>query len=171
MFGSIILKQMRTLSALSVVLAATHPETKSRTVTSSHQTRTCYSPFWLHVNRFWHGSALMCKTCRKWGGGGCAQLNLSTTSTCFKSVTPVSGNLWEPGLRSLILYLSTPPSSVSHFQFHLLPPLCDFHLILTLKFTIYSRFFSWFHAVAVKLYVCTRFFGIANQGVCDLGKC
>ncbi len=134
------------LSALSILLTATHPETK-RVELSHHpmcgmQDQNMLHSFWLHVNRFWHGSALMCKTCRKWGVGGCAQLNLSTAATCFKSVTPVSGNLWEPGLRSLILYLSTPPSSVSHFQFHLLPPLCDFHLILTLKFTIYSRFFS-----------------------------
>jgi len=46
---------------------------------------------------------------------------------------PISGNLWEPGLWSLILFSSVPllqpPSSVSHFQFHLLVPLCDFHLI------------------------------------------
>lgn len=58
---------------------------------------------------------------------------------------PISSNLWEPGLWSLILFSSVPPttapSSVSHFQFHLLPPLCDFHLISLLKFKIYSRFF------------------------------
>lgn len=155
------------LSALSVQPIQKQRESNCHIIPCVAQQNMLQS-FWLHVNRFWHGSALMCKTCRKWGG---AQLNLSTTGTCFKSVTPVWGNLWEPGLRSLILYLSTPPSSVSHFQFHLLPPLCDFHLILTLKFTIYSRFFSWFHAVAVKLYLCSRFFGIANQGVCDLGKC
>lgn len=38
MFSSIILEQMRTLSALSAVLAATHPETK-RVELSHHPTR------------------------------------------------------------------------------------------------------------------------------------
>lgn len=82
---------------------------------------------------------------------------------------PISSNLWEPGLWSLILFSSVPPttapSSVSHFQFHLLPPLCDFHLISLLKFKIYSRFFFFsvgFTLVLRSPCLCSRF-GIANQ--------
>lgn len=84
---------------------------------------------------------------------------LSTQSIPALNLFPISGNLWEPGLCSLILFSSappTPPSSVSHFQFHLLVPLCDFHLISLLKFKIYSRldFFLFYYLLLLDSCCC-----------------
>lgn len=87
---------------------------------------------------------------------------------------PISSNLWEPGLWSLILFSSVPPttspSSVSHFQFHLLPPLCDFHLISLLKFKIYSRgFLSWIHAGAAEPLFVLQIWN-CKSAACLLGR-
>lgn len=58
--------------------------------------------------------------------------NLSTHSTCFKSVPHFRQSVGTRPVESNPVFIrtpSTPPSSVSHFQFHLLVPLYDFHLI------------------------------------------
>lgn len=60
--------------------------------------------------------------------------NLSTHSTCFKSVPRFRQSVGTRPVELNPVFIRTPstphpPSSVSHFQFHLLVPLYDFHLI------------------------------------------
>ena len=93
----------------------------------------------------------------------------------LKSVPPfqaICGNQ-ACGVTNPVFIRTTPPPPVSHFQFHLLPPLCDFHLISLLKFKIYSRFFFLFLFLVsccsheAPIYVRARF-GIANEEcACD----
>lgn len=83
---------------------------------------------------------------KKQKGNACAKKkkNLSTHSTCFKSVPHFKQSVGTRPVESNPVFIRTPqhPPHLYHtFQFHLLVPLCDFHLISLLKFKIYSSFF------------------------------
>ena len=60
----------------------------------------------------------MCKTCWKKGkGNACAKKKKKKKQTCQHTVPalnlfPISSNLWEPGLWSLILFSSVPPHTL-----------------------------------------------------------
>lgn len=122
-------------------------ETKTQTVKSSE-----FLCQWL--TRFEHVPLLLitCKQVLTWvwlnvydvmkkREGKCLCKTEPVNTVPALNLFPISSNLWEPGLWSLILFPSSPPSSVSYFQFHFPVLLCDFHLILLLKFKIYSSFF------------------------------
>lgn len=97
--------------------------------------------------------------------------NLSTHSTCFKSVPHFRQSVGTRPVESNPVFIRTPPtpsSSVSHFQFHLLVPLCDFHLISLLKFKIYSRFFQLDSRCCREALFMFQIWNCKSR-VCDLG--